>query len=81
MGCQPLKYEYKCTICGMHKDFDFPMGQAPEKIKEPVIGLFKEDTGLDHTYKRQFQVAGVLFKGHGFHRTDYPNSKGRKYAT
>lgn len=37
------RYAYKCELCGLEQDFDYPMGEAPDErhIDERVHHIFK----------------------------------------
>ncbi len=64
-------YSYRCVSCKANKDFDFPVGTAPK------IAMSSEDCPTcreTRAYKRNFQIAGIEFKGSGFYSTD--NRKG-----
>ncbi len=53
-------YEYKCLQCGRSFDLSHPIGAEPGPC--PVCG---------GTVRRIYSSIGVIFKGSGFHSTDY----------
>lgn len=63
-----MRYAYQCRHCGHRKDFNFPVGEAPQEINDgPHEGCDDESPIL----RRVYDMAGVVFKGDGFHHTDY----------
>lgn len=59
-------YDYVCAACGGAVEIFQPMSEAPKK-KCPACGKPKLE-------RRIGAGAGFLFKGGGFHRTDYRSS-------
>jgi putative FmdB family regulatory protein len=59
-------YDYVCAACGSAVEIFQPMSEAPKK-KCPRCGKPKLE-------RRIGAGAGFLFKGGGFHRTDYRSS-------
>ena len=63
-------YDYKCAKCGKvfeveHRPKDVPMKHCPS---------------CGSKLKRVYNPAGVVFKGSGFHITDYRKSEGKSEA-
>lgn len=57
-------YEYKCEDCGKVVDRYFAIGQAPPEF------AWEEGEEI-HKFRRVYRLAGIFFKGSGFHSTDY----------
>jgi putative FmdB family regulatory protein len=58
-------YDYRCTACDHCYEVTRPLG-APPETECPQCGA---------PVKRVFAPIGVVFKGSGFHTTDYRSSK------
>lgn len=56
-------YEYRCTRCDHHFEVSHEVGGTPGPC--PVCG---------GPVRRVFTSVGVIFKGSGFHATDYRRS-------
>lgn len=59
-------YEYRCTICQHVFEVHHEVGGAPGPC--PVCG---------GEVRRLFTSVGLVFKGSGFHSTDYPRPASR----
>ncbi len=61
-------YDYKCTKCGHRFELEQKMSDAPAKTcpkcKGPVLKVFT--------------ASGIIFKGSGFHNTDYGKHSDKK---
>lgn len=64
-------YEYYCEHC----DYYFEINKKISKMNEMQVCL-----NCEHTAKRQFphKIGAIVFKGEGFHKTDYPAKKDGK---
>jgi putative FmdB family regulatory protein len=65
-------YDYECRACGKTVEYFQPMSEAPKKIC-PACGQHKLERLLG-------TGAGFIFKGSGFHVTDYRSSDYRAKA-
>lgn len=57
-------YEYRCTKCGTETEIIQSMSDPPLRRCPSCRG----------TVKQVFHPAGIIFKGTGFHKTDYGRS-------
>lgn len=55
------RYDYRCTECGRGFEVSRPIGHRPNEACPECEG----------DAKRVFTPVGVVFKGSGFHNTDY----------
>ncbi|HET6497768.1 MAG TPA: FmdB family zinc ribbon protein [Coriobacteriia bacterium] len=55
------RYDYRCTECGRGFEISRPIGRCPDVACPECDGVAK----------RVFTPIGVVFKGSGFHNTDY----------
>lgn len=64
-------YEYKCLTCGKHTTFRLSAQDATE-ILEATEALPVEclECGSGR-FRRVYTQVGLIFKGSGFHATDY----------
>jgi putative FmdB family regulatory protein len=58
-------YEYKCTGCGMHREYRQSVNDEPMKICESCGGELE----------KQWSLSGFQFKGDGWYVTDYSKNK------
>lgn len=56
-------YEYRCPVCGHQFEVFHDVGESPGPC--PVCG---------GTPRKVFNSVGLIFKGSGFHSTDYRTS-------
>lgn len=55
------RYDYRCTECSHNFEVSRPLGHGPDEVCPEC----------ESDAKRVFTPVGVVFKGSGFHNTDY----------
>jgi putative FmdB family regulatory protein len=60
-------YTYRCTKCGTEIE-------AVQKMSDPPLKRCRSCRGK---LVRTFHPVGIVLKGSGFHKTDYPSKRGR----
>ncbi|MBI2251759.1 MAG: zinc ribbon domain-containing protein [Armatimonadetes bacterium] len=72
-------YQYKCQKCGYLKEVMQKINDAPLEICSKCKGKFKKLIAPE--FKKLIAPVGLIFKGSGFHITDYKTHKKVSHET